>query len=121
MRSYYRQFAALGAILAFGAFLWGGLDFAAATLLGFLVVSANLYWTKNLAETVLFGQNRGKSWVLLVFMVKFGITALILFYALVRLKMDPIGVIIGLSGVVVGTLMMGLGGGKAQTPPASRH
>ena len=112
MRGFYRLLAMLGPVLIGGGYLWGGLDFAGATLLGFLVVSANVVWTKNLAESILLEQKRGKGWVLLTYTTKFGITAAILFYALVKLEMDPLGILLGRTGVVVATLLMGLGGSQ---------
>ncbi|MDH4249178.1 MAG: ATP synthase subunit I [Deltaproteobacteria bacterium] len=117
LRGYFRHFALIGLALTGLSYLWRGLDFSAAALLGFLVVSANLVWTKNLAESILFGQKRGKGWVLLTYSVKFGITALILFYALVRLEMDPLGILLGLTAVVVATLLMGWAGGKKDQAP----
>ena len=99
-------------LLALGAAL-GGIDFAAAVLLGFLIVLLNFYWTKKAVKSVLFsGQPRGL--LTLSFLVKFGLTGVVLFYAILRLNVDAVGVLVGLSALALASALFALhpGGGR---------
>lgn len=106
-----RRFAALivasGAALVAGGAWWGGLDFAAGVLLGFLIVALNFYWTKKAVISVLFaGQPR--TLLSLSLLLKFGVTGAVLFYAILRLRMDALGVLVGLSTLIVASALFAL-------------
>lgn len=80
------------------------LDFAKAVLLAFLIVLLNVFWTKNLVKTILLaGKPKGLFTFFYVF--KFGLTAIVLILAMVRFGMDAVGVLVGLSSLMVATVI----------------
>jgi ATP synthase I chain len=94
------------ALLALGA-AWRGVDFALGVLLGFGVVLLNFYWTKRAVRSVLFaGQPR--SLLTLSYLLKFGLTAALLFALVVRLGVDALGVLVGLSALVLASVLFAL-------------
>jgi hypothetical protein len=114
-----RRFAwlllAAGAVfVALGAAL-GGVDFAVGVLLGFLIVLLNFYWTKKAVRSVLFA-SQPKGLLTLSFLVKFGVTGAVLFYAILRLHVDALGVLVGLSTLLVASVLLGLGVGQTRRP-----
>lgn len=86
------------------AWLWGGLDFATAELLGFLVVALNTYWTKRAVKSVLF-DSRPKALLTVTYLFKLGLTAFILYYGIVHYQIDPLGVLLGLTSLLLATLI----------------
>jgi hypothetical protein len=112
-----RRFAwlilASGAVLlALGAGL-GGVDFAAAVLLGFLIVLLNFYWTKKAVISVLFS-GQARSLLAVSFLVKFGVTGVVLFYAILRLNVDAVGVLVGLSSLALASALFALQSGGSR-------
>ena len=88
-------------------YFWRGIDFAAAVLLGCGIVGLNFIWTKRVIAKVLHGdQPRARLAVSLVF--KFGLTALLLFFAIVRFQIDPMGILLGVSAVFAAGVMFAL-------------
>jgi hypothetical protein len=106
-----RRFA--GWLLGSGAVLvavgagWGGVDFAGAVLLGFAVVMLNFYWTKKVVASVLLS-GQPHALLALSFLVKFGVVAAVLFYAILRLRVDGLGVLVGLSALLLAVLLYAL-------------
>ena len=90
-------FLALGAVLV-------SLDFAVGILLGFLIVLLNFYWTKKAVKSVLFA-SQPKGLLTLSFLVKFGVTGAVLFYAILRLGVDALGVLVGLSSLLAASVL----------------
>ena len=84
-----------------------GLDFTLGVLLGFIVVLLNVFWTKNLVKTILL---TGKSPKLFTFfyIFKFALTAGVLIVAIARFEMDPLGVLAGLSALMLATLFFAI-------------
>lgn len=106
-----RHFGALviasGLALLAGSAAWRGIDFAGGVLLGFLIVLLNFYWTKKAVKSVLLaGQPKGL--LGLSFLLKFGITGAVLFYAILRGGVDALGVLVGLSALVVASALYAL-------------
>lgn len=96
-----------GVVLVPAGWWWGGVDFAAAVLLGFVVVLANFFWTKRAVKSVLFA-DKPRALLSLSFLVKFGVTGAILFYAIARLNVDALGVLVGLSALVLASVLYAL-------------
>lgn len=96
-----------GVVLVPAGLWWGGVDFAGAVLLGFLVVLANFFWTKRAVKSVLFA-DKPHALLSLSFLVKFGVTGAVLFYAIVRLNVDALGVLVGLSALVLASVLYAL-------------
>ena len=90
--------------LAAGAYLWQGIDFSLGVLLGSGIVVLNYFWSVGVFSKVLEETNPrarvGISWVL-----KFGVTALTLYVAVVRLGLHPVGIVVGVSAVVIAGLL----------------
>ena len=84
-----------------------GLDFTMGVLLGFIVVLFNVYWTKNLVKTIIL---TGKSKTLFTFfyIFKFGLTTGALIAAMMWFEMDPLGVLVGLSALMLATFFFAI-------------
>jgi ATP synthase I chain len=93
-------------LVAFGAW-WRGLDFAVAVLLGFGVVLMNFLWTKKAVGSVLLG-GQGRAFVTLSFVAKFAVTGAVLYVAIIQLHLDVVGVLLGLSTLLVASLLLPL-------------
>jgi hypothetical protein len=102
---YFALVLAVGIFMTGAGYLWRGLDFAGATLLGFCVVALNFVWTKNLIHSILFVSKKRRAWVVLSFLFKFALTAIVLYYAIVRFRVDPVGILFGLSTMLVASLL----------------
>lgn len=96
-----------GAGLVGVAWATAGLDFTLGVLLGFIVVLFNVFWTKNLVKTIIL---TGKSKKLFTFfyIFKFGLTTGALIAAMVWFEMDPFGVLVGLSALMLATLIFAI-------------
>ncbi len=84
-----------------------GLDFTLGVLLGFIVVLFNVFWTKNLVKTIIL---TGKSKTLFTFfyIFKFGLTTGALIAAMMWFEMDPLGVLVGLSALMLATFFFAI-------------
>lgn len=90
--------------LVIGAYLLAGIDFSLGVLLGSGIVVVNFFWSIRVFSRVL-GEDHsrarlGTSWVL-----KFGFTALVLYFAVVRFGMHTVGIMVGVSSVVLAGLV----------------
>lgn len=104
LRLFSRLLLIVSAVLVAGAYLLRGIDFSLGVLLGSGIVVLNYLWSIRVFSRILGeAQSRarlGVSWVL-----KFGVTALVLYVAVVRLGMQPVGIIVGVSAVVIAGLL----------------
>jgi ATP synthase I chain len=99
-------------LLGLGAWL-GGVDFAAAVLIGILIVFINFIWTKRAVRSVLFsGQPR--TLLTLSFLVKFGITGAVLYYLILRLNVNAVGILVGLSSLALASAAFALQPGRGR-------
>ncbi len=80
------------------------LDFLPATLLGSTVVGLNFYWTRRIVLKVFYKENI-KWRMFLVYVFKFGLSAIVLYVALAYFQLSPIGLLIGLSNIVLTMLI----------------
>ena len=96
----------LGVSVALVALAWvlGGLDMAEGALLGCLLVGMNLMGTVAFIRLVL-RDRRYKALLIGSFIVKFGLTLVVLYIAMLRLNMSAIGILIGLSSMLVASLI----------------
>jgi len=101
----------VGAVLLAGGLWLGGLDFSVGVLLGFVIVLLNFIWTKKAVKSILFS-DRPRALLTLSFLVKFGITGVVLFYTILRLQVDAMGVLIGLSSLVLASVLFALDPGR---------
>ncbi|HKI97187.1 MAG TPA: ATP synthase subunit I [bacterium] len=98
---------ASGAALLIAGFWWRGLDFDVGVLLGFLIVLLNFYWTKRTVKSVLFG-SQTRSLLMLSFLAKVAVTAAVLLYAILGLGVDAVGVLVGLSAIIIASVVFAL-------------
>jgi hypothetical protein len=82
-------------------------------LLGFLIVLLNFYWTKKAVISVLFS-GQARSLLAVSFLVKFGVTGVVLFYAILRLNVDAVGVLVGLSSLALASALFALQSGGSR-------
>ncbi len=85
----------------------GGLDFTTAVLVAYLVVLLNVFWTKNLVRTILFA-GKPKGLFTFFYLFKFCLTAVILIVAIMRFQLDPLGVLLGLSALMLATMLFAI-------------
>ncbi|MBF0239292.1 MAG: ATP synthase subunit I [SAR324 cluster bacterium] len=80
------------------------LDFLPGTLLGCAIVGLNFYWTRRIVTNV-FSKENVKRRMLLVYVVKFGLSITVLFVAVVLLQISALGLLIGLSNIVIAVIL----------------
>ena len=105
LRAYAALLAGVGVAAVAGGYLWRGVDFAGAVLLGFAIVALNVMWTKNLVQSMLRGNGAYRALMFAAYLAKFGLTAVVLYVALVRYDVDAFGLLVGLSALVVATFL----------------
>lgn len=99
--------AAVSVVLCAGAGLWGGIDFLVGVALGCLVVGLNYAWTRHVVRRALL-EGALKLRVGLAYTLKFGLTAVALYAAIVEFGVDPLAILIGVSSLVVASLVAAL-------------
>ncbi len=105
------------ALLPLGGYLVNGIDFAKATLVGCLVVAINFFVSQRLLGRVIRERTIPIA-LLMLYLGKLGISALIIYYA-IKYRMDPWGLMIGLSSIFWATIISSLMRGKS-TPKKNK-
>ncbi len=100
LHGFAKVLAAVSLLLAAGAYLSQGIDFFLGVLLGIGVVGLNFVWTERVVRGAL-RHGRPRIHLAVTYIFKFGLTAVILFFAIVRFHVDPIGILVGLSTLAV--------------------
>ncbi|MCP4752173.1 MAG: hypothetical protein GY866_14850 [Proteobacteria bacterium] len=95
---------AIFAALVLGGYWFQGLDFAKATLIGCIVVAINFFVSQRLISRLILEKTININ-LLVVYVFKLGISIAILFVAVTRLQMDPVGLMLGLSSIVFATVI----------------
>ncbi len=95
-------------LLVFGLFVAGGywfsgVDFAKGTLLGCVVVAINFFVSQRLVGQLMLEQSL-KPGLLVIYLLKFGISGLIIFLAVTRWQIDIPGIMLGLSSILVASV-----------------
>jgi hypothetical protein len=101
------MFLLLGAVtvaLTGGAWAWAGLDTAEGVLLGCAIVAFNLLGTAHFVGAVL-AERRFKGRLIASLTVKLGLTLVVLYIAVSRWGMSPVGIVIGLSSMLIVSLL----------------
>lgn len=97
---FARILAIVCAVLLVGGLVWQGIDFALGVLLGCGIVALNFWWTRRVVSKALAGDYpKLRLWV--SFFAKFGLTVVILFVAILHLNINPVGILVGISSLVV--------------------
>ena len=105
----YRTFFLVGPALIGIAYGVWGLDLAKGALVGCLVVGLNLFISQRFAAKVIF-EKSGISFALFIYIFKLGISILVLYIAINRFHMELLGIMLGLSSVVLAIFISSLGG-----------
>jgi hypothetical protein len=103
-RRLYAQLGAISAALLALAWLLGGLDMAEGALLGSGLVALNLMGTVAFIRMVL-RDRRYRALLFVSFIAKFGLTMAALYIAIVRFGMSAVGILIGLSSLLLASLL----------------
>ena len=104
LRRIYLLLGIVTAALAGGTWAWGGLDMAEAVLLGCAVIALNLLGTAQFVAAVL-SERRYKGRLIASLTIKLGLTLVVLYIAVSRLAMSPVGIVIGLSSMLIVSLL----------------
>ena len=105
----YRTFYIVAPLLIGVAYGVWGLDLAKGALIGSAVVGLNLFISQRFAAKVIF-EKSAVPFALLVYVFKLGISILVLYIAINRFHIELLGIMIGLSSVVVAIFISTLGG-----------
>jgi hypothetical protein len=106
-RALQRMFVLLAVVTAAltgGAYAWDGIDTAGAALLGCAIVAFNLLGTAHFVSAVL-AERRFKGRLVASLTVKLGLTLVVLYIAVNRWGMSPVGIVIGLSSMLIVSLL----------------
>lgn len=120
-RSLRLIFALLGVVtlaLTGGSWAWASLDTALAVLLGCTVVAFNLLGTAHFVGAVL-AERRFKGRLIASLLVKLALTLVVLYIAVARWDMSPIGIVIGLSSMLIVSLLYAML--RPAEPPAENE
>ena len=104
LRGFFRLLLLVSAALVAGAYMLRGIDFSLGVLLGSGIVCLNYLWSVRVFSRML-GEDHPKARLRIVWVFKLGVTALVLYVALVRLGMQPVGIAVGVSAVVIAGLL----------------
>ncbi len=106
-------------IFPVGAYFYSGLDFAKATLIGCGVVAFNFFLSQFLIAKIVL-EKQAVFRLIVWYLIKFSVSVAILFAAVVKWKVDTIGLMIGLSSVVVSTVISALLRGDTPSEKVSK-
>ena len=76
------------------------LDFLLASLLGSLLVAINFYWTQSMLRKILL-TNSVHTKVIVLYALKFGVSVVVVYMAIVMFKLSGIGIVIGVSNIAL--------------------
>jgi len=106
-RRLFGILAVVSAVLFLISWLLGGIDTALGALLGSAIVGLNLAGTVLFVRLVLGNRrNRYKALLLASSVVKFGLTMVVLYLAIVRFNVNAIGILVGLSSMLLTSLLL---------------
>jgi len=91
-------------LLVGGAWLLRGVDFALAALVGCLIVDVNFLWTRSVVRKAFLEANP-RLWLGLSYGFRIGLTTLVLYIAIREIGLDPIGIAVGVSALVLASLL----------------
>ena len=94
-------------LLTAGGYLWRGIDFSLGVLLGSGIAGLNYLWTRRVIQKALRGDHP-KSRIGFSLLLKFGLTALILYFAIVRFHFDAMGILVGVSSLVISGFVLAI-------------
>jgi len=90
-------------VLILGGYWFRGLDFAKATLIGCTVVAINFFISQRLIARLIV-EKKLRVNLLITYFFKLGVSILILYYAVSTLHVDSVGLMLGLSSILLATV-----------------
>ena len=91
-------------VLILGGYWFSGLDFAKATLIGCTVVAINFFISQRLIARLIVEKKLQVN-LLITYIFKLGVSILILYYAVTSLRVDSVGLMLGLSSILFATVI----------------
>ncbi|MDH5560085.1 MAG: ATP synthase subunit I [Deltaproteobacteria bacterium] len=91
-------------VFPLAGYFYDGVDFAKATLLGCLIVTVNFFISEFVVAKIIV-ENKAGLGLLVIYLIKISLTVLVLYLALKIWKLDVIGLVLGLTSVVLSTLV----------------
>ena len=82
------------------AWLWQGFDFAAAALVGCLLMVLSFFWTRMVVRKAFLDENP-RLWLGLSYGMRIGLAIVVLYIAIREFGMDPFGIAMGVSTLVL--------------------
>ena len=107
LRRFVLLLFALSPVVVAAAWLIDGVDFALAALVGCLIVDVNFLWTRSVVRKAFLEVNP-RLWLGVSYTFRMGVTTLVLYIAIRELGLDPIGIVVGVSVLVLASLMYGV-------------
>jgi len=104
LRTIFLLLGAVTLVLTGGSWAWASLDTALAVLLGCAIVAFNLLGTAHFVGAVL-AERRFKGRLVASLLVKLALTLGVLYVAVARWGLDPMGVVLGLSSMLIVSLL----------------
>ncbi len=97
------------ALLCIGGLIFGSPRFAAGTLTGGLIAIANFYWLLSILKRVLL-MTTGKAgrFVQIRYVLRLALMALVIWFLIVRVGIDAIGLLVGLSVLVINIIALSI-------------
>ena len=89
------------------SWLIDGVDFAFAALVGCLIVDVNFLWTRSVVRKAFLEANP-RLWLGVSYSFRLGLTTLVLFIAIREIGLDPLGIAVGVSALVLASLLYGI-------------
>lgn len=106
LRLFSRLLVGVSLLLVGGAWLLLGIDFSLGVLLGCGIVVLNYLWSKRVFSRVL-QQDHPKVGLGVAWSLKFTLTALILYLAILQFQVHPVGIVVGVSAIVIAGVLFG--------------
>ena len=111
MRGFLVILTGVGAALTVAAYLWRGVDFAEGVLLGCALVGLNLYWMARSVSAAMQAQ-APRVRVAVSYALRFGLSVLVLYAAIVELGMHPMGIVVGVTSLLIASVAYALRPGR---------
>lgn len=97
------------ALLTIGGLAFGSLRFAAGELAGGLLAIANFYWLRSILQRVfLLPAGKAGRFAQIRYVLRLALMALVIWLLIVRVGIDVIGLLVGLSVLVINIIALSI-------------
>ena len=94
----------VGVILILTSF-WYGMDFLISVAIGVVIVALNFALTRKAVRQVLTSESHAKNKMLFLYLLKIGISAILIYFAIFQFGISAIGILIGLSSLFIAVIL----------------